>query len=98
MWISLITQYALELAAFVLFAIVVWQSVAIAGGDQFVTLERRWIGKQMTDGRTVALSDEVGVQARTLGPGVHALLPFLYRVKKHHFISIGTAEIGIVRA
>jgi uncharacterized membrane protein YqiK len=75
-----------------------FQSVAIAGGDQFITLERRWLGKQMADGRTVALRDEVGVQARTLGPGFHVLIPFVFSVKKHGFISIGTQQIGIVRA
>lgn len=74
------------------------QSIAIAGGDQFITVERRWFGKQMADGRTVALDDEVGVQARTLGPGVHVLIPFVYKITKHKFISIGTSQIGIVRA
>lgn len=74
------------------------QSVAIASGVQFITLERRWIGKQMADGRTVALDDEVGVQARTLGPGFHFLIPFIYKVKKHRFITIDTIQVGIVRA
>lgn len=73
-------------------------SSAIARGDQFLTLERRWFGKQMGDGRTIALHDEVGLQARTLGPGVHFLLPFVYKVRKHKFISIGTTQVGIVRA
>lgn len=82
----------------VLALFILLQSIAIAGGDQFITLERRWFGKQMADGRTVALRDEVGVQARTLGPGVHFLVPFIYKVTKHKFISIGTTQIGIVRA
>jgi uncharacterized membrane protein YqiK len=73
-------------------------SVAIAGGAQFITLERRWFGAQMADGRTVALGSEVGVQARTLGPGFHVLIPFIYKVKKHPFITIETTQIGIVRA
>ncbi|HVU04678.1 MAG TPA: SPFH domain-containing protein [Polyangiaceae bacterium] len=75
-----------------------FSSIAIARGDQFITLERRWFGAQMADGRTVALRHEVGVQARTLGPGVHFLIPFIYKVSKHKFISIGTNQIGIVRA
>ena len=86
-------------AAAVLFTILlVIQSVAIARGDQFISLERRWFGKQMADGRTVALRDEVGVQARTLGPGVHVLVPFIYKITKHSFVAIGTNQIGIVRA
>ncbi len=78
--------------------ILLWQSVAIVSGDQFITLERRWFGKGMTDGRTVALRSEVGVQARTLGPGVHFFIPFIYTVEKHKFFSIGEEEIGIVQA
>ncbi|MGC4069502.1 MAG: SPFH domain-containing protein [Polyangiaceae bacterium] len=74
------------------------QSTAIARGDQFLTVERRWFGKQMADGRTVALRNEVGVQARTLGPGIHFFIPFVFRVMKHNFISINTDQIGIVRA
>ena len=78
--------------------VIATQSLAIAAGNQFITLERRWFGKPMADGRTVALRDEVGVQARTLGPGVHLLIPFVYTARKHKFITIGTGQIGIVRA
>lgn len=90
--------YALLAFAALVVLLVVSAGVAIARGDQFITVERRWFGAQMTDGRTVALRNEVGVQARTLGPGVHRLIPFIYRVKKHKFISIGTGQIGLVRA
>lgn len=98
MGVELLLDYAkyLAIAFFALIFLMNW--MAIARGDQFITLERRWIGKKMTDGRTIALRNEVGVQARTLGPGVHFLSPFLYKVKKHPFISISTTQIGIVRA
>ena len=45
---------------FVLVALL--QSFTIAKGNQVIVLERRWFGKTMPDGRTVALRDEVGVQ------------------------------------
>jgi uncharacterized membrane protein YqiK len=85
------------LASFLLL-ILAFKSVAVAGGSHFITVERRWFGKPMSDGRTVALQAEVGVQARTLGPGIHMLFPFLYKVTKHKFTFIGTAQIGVVRA
>lgn len=78
--------------------VVLYSSVAVAGGDEIITLERRWFGTQMPDGRTVALSNEVGVQARTLGPGFHLLLPFIYTTEKHRFVVIGTDQVGIVKA
>jgi uncharacterized membrane protein YqiK len=83
-------------ALFLLF--IVYNCVAIAKGNEIITLERRWFGAPMPDGRTVALKHEVGVQARTLGPGVHFLIPFIYKTEKHRFIVIGTDQVGIVRA
>ncbi len=79
-------------------ALLLLKSIHIAGGSQFLTLERRWFGKPMADGRTVALHHEVGVQARTLGPGFHLLMPFVYKVTKNKFTTIGTSQVGIVRA
>jgi uncharacterized membrane protein YqiK len=91
-------QYWLEGFLGLLALLLVTKSVAIARGDQFITVERRWFGKQMADGRTVALRSEVGVQARTLGPGVHLFVPFVFKITKHRFVSIGTDQIGVVRA
>ncbi len=78
--------------------ILVVKSIAIARGNEFIAVERRWFGQQMADGRTVALRSEVGVQARTLGPGFHLFVPFVFKITKHRFVSIGTSQIGIVRA
>ena len=84
--------------AAVLIATVLLKSFTVAKGDQIIVLERRWFGKQMPDGRTVALRDEVGVQARVLGPGFHLLTPFLYKVSKHDFFVIKKNSVGMVRA
>jgi uncharacterized membrane protein YqiK len=86
----------LGVAIFLLLSI--FNSVVVAKGNEIVTLERRWFGTPMPDGRTVALKHEVGVQARTLGPGFHFMMPFLYRTQKHQFIVVGTDQIGLVRA
>lgn len=77
--IEMFETYGLYVVVGLLLLLLLFQSLAIARGDQFVTLERRWFGKPMADGRTVALRNEVGVQARTLGPGVHLLIPFIYK-------------------
>jgi uncharacterized membrane protein YqiK len=73
-------------------------SITIAGGDQFIALERRWLGSEMPDGRTIALRHEVGVQARVLGPGIHFLVPFLYRTAKFKFLTIPKYKVGVVRS
>ena len=96
--LSFIAHFIIPLAIVALVLFVLYNSVTIASGDEFITLERRWFGKQMTGGRTVAYSDEVGVQARTLGPGTHWLIPFIYKVSKHKFLTIPVKQIGLVRS
>ena len=85
------------LVGFVLL-IVFFNSFTVARGNQVVYLERRWFGKQMPDGRTVALRGEVGVQARLLGPGFHFFTPFIYKVYKRPFTVIRRNMVGVVRA
>ena len=77
---------------------VLFNSIVIVGGTQIAVLERRWLGKPMPEGRVVAMADEVGIQARILGPGLHALTPFLYNVEKKPMFDVGTNEIGLVES
>lgn len=95
---QVIFQFApmIVLAFFIL--IVLLKSFAIARGNEIIVLERKWFGKQMPDGRTIALKNEVGIQARVLGPGFHLLVPFIYKTMKRPFITIRENRIGVVRA
>jgi len=86
------------LIVLVLVAILLYQSVIIVGGDMLAVVERRWFGKKMPPGRVVAMSGEVGIMARTLGPGFHFLIPFLYTAQKTPFLKINANEVGIVEA
>jgi len=76
--------------------IVMINATVIVGGTQIAILERRWFGKSIPEGRVVGLANEVGIQARTLGPGLHMLIPFLYRVTKATLTVIGENEVGLV--
>jgi uncharacterized membrane protein YqiK len=78
--------------------ILVWQSIVIVGGTEIAVVERRLFGKKMAHGRVVALQNEVGIQARTLGPGLHLLIPFIYKAKKYPFTSIAENEVGIIES
>jgi uncharacterized membrane protein YqiK len=77
---------------------VILKSVVNAGGDEIVVLERRWFGATMPENRTVARQNEVGVQARILGPGLRFLTPFIYKRRKYKFITISKGEVGLVTA
>ena len=73
---------ALWLIGFLALCYVVKQSVVLVGGMEIAVLERRWFGRDMPQGRVMARRNEVGVQARTLGPGLHFLyFPALFLIK-----------------
>jgi len=78
--------------------ILLFNSFVNVEGNELAILERRWFGKSMPKGRVVAMSDEIGVQARTLGPGLHLLTPFIYSARKVHFTFIGENEVGVIES
>ena len=78
--------------------ILIYESVVVVGGNEIALIERRWFGRKMPQGRVVALGNEVGIQARTLGPGLHFLIPFIYLAKKSVFTEILESEIGLIES
>ena len=66
--------------------------------DEIGIKERKWFGKEMSDGRTIALPGEVGIQARILGPGLKFIIPFMENVVKQKFINVGMNQTGYVKA
>ena len=78
--------------------ILAYFSIVIVAGSEMAVMERRWFGKKMPQGRVVAMGNEVGIQGRTLGPGLHFLIPFIYVARKYPFIEIKDGEIGIVES
>lgn len=74
------------------------QSVVLVPGDKIALVERKWMGKSMPEGRAVAMRDEVGVRARTLGPGLHLFLPLIFRTRLVPMMSIEDNEIGVVES
>ena len=81
-----------------LILILAYNSIVLVSGNAIAVLERRWIGKKMPQGRVVAMGGEVGIQARTFGPGMHFLIPFLYVASKYEFVEINNGEIGTVES
>lgn len=86
--------------AFVLLVLLLWASnlIVVIGGTQIGVVERKYIGRELPRDRVIAQKGEVGVQARTIGPGIHIFFPFLYSVSKQNFIVIQEDVIGLVEA
>ncbi len=78
--------------------ILLYESSVVVGGNEIALIERRWFGRKMPQGRVVALGNEVGIQARTLGPGLHFLIPFIYKAIKSDFTEILENEIGLIES
>ena len=78
--------------------VLIYQSIVVVGGNEIALIERRWFGRKMPQGRVVALGDEVGIQARTLGPGLHFLIPFIYKASKSAFTEILDGGIGLIES
>jgi regulator of protease activity HflC (stomatin/prohibitin superfamily) len=93
---ALILPYLIYIIPVILAIFILVNSIVIVNGVQIAVLERRWLGKSIPEGRVVAMSNEVGIQARSLGPGLHVLIPFLYRVTKSSLMVIGESEVGLV--
>jgi regulator of protease activity HflC (stomatin/prohibitin superfamily) len=96
--LDLILKYWWCLALLVPAAFLLYESVIVVGGKEIALIERRWFGSKMPQGRVVALGNEVGIQARTLGPGLHFLIPFIYKATKSVFTEILENEIGLIES
>ena len=91
-------KIALILLGIVVLVIIIAKTIVNVSGNEIAVLERKYFGKPMPQGRVVAQEDEIGIQARTLGPGLHLLVPFLYSAKQQQFTLIKENEIGLVES
>jgi uncharacterized membrane protein YqiK len=95
---EIITTNGALLIGVLILLIIFFKSIVLVGGREIAVMERRWFGKDMPKGRVIAMKNEVGVQARTLGPGMHFLVPFIYKAKKMPFTFIAEDQVGIVES
>lgn len=98
MLVSTILMIAGITLAVIFLLVLIFSSLLIVGGREIKILERRWFGKEMPKDRIFAMNNEIGVQARTKGPGMYFLIPFIYKRKMYEFTVIGKDEIGLVGA
>ena len=78
--------------------ILLWNSIVIVGGNELAVMERRYFGGEMPEGHVIAMPGQVGVQARTLSPGLHLLIPFLFKIQKLEFVVIKDDQVGMVES
>ncbi|MCX6592172.1 MAG: SPFH domain-containing protein [Acidobacteria bacterium] len=86
--------------AFFFLLIFLFGLVIIRENQVGVVIKRfSWSGKKLPEGRVIALEEEPGYQARTLGPGFHLwYFPVMYKIEKYPITVIAPGKIGLVIA
>jgi len=87
-----------SLPVIIIFIILFYNALLNVKANELAVIELRYIGKNMKEGRTIALPGEIGIQAGVLVPGLHILIPFIQVAKKLRFVVIKDYQIGIVES
>ena len=92
--------FAAGTLAFFFLLIFLFGLVIIRENQVGVVIRRfSWSGKKLPEGRVIALEQEPGYQARTLGPGFHLwYFPVMYKIEKYPITVIAPGKIGLVIA
>lgn len=77
---------------------VVLKGIFLVRDHQVGILTKRFGGKSMPPGQIIARRGEVGVQAKTLMPGLYWRFPLFWSVKKAAIVKIETGKLGIVES
>jgi regulator of protease activity HflC (stomatin/prohibitin superfamily) len=70
----------------------------LIGANQVGILTKNMFGKKMPEGQIIARHGEIGVQARTLMPGLYWRLPIIWSFNKIPVVTVDIAGIGIVES
>ena len=78
--------------------IFILRGFCLIGPNQVGILTKNMFGKKMPEGQIIARHGEIGVQARTLMPGLYWRLPIIWSFAKVPVVTIDIASIGIVES
>jgi regulator of protease activity HflC (stomatin/prohibitin superfamily) len=78
--------------------LVILRGFCLIGANQVGILTKNMFGKKMPEGQIIARHGEIGVQARTLMPGLYWRLPIIWSFTKIPVVTIDIASIGIVES
>jgi len=95
--IGMFGWFVLYLVAFIVL-ILILKGFCLIGANQVGILTKNMFGKKMPEGQIIARHGEIGVQARTLMPGLYWRLPIIWSFNKIPVVTIDIASIGIVES
>ncbi len=96
--VAAIAVVVVAVVVFLLLVLIAGRGAVNVGGQEVGIRERRYVGRPLPAGRVVALSGEIGFQAKVLQPGLKIQIPFLFKVRITDMTSIGEDEVGLIES
>lgn len=93
----LIGGIVLCLVVFIILLVII-KGFCLIGANQVGILTKNMFDKKMPEGQIIARHGEIGVQARTLMPGLYWRLPIIWSFTKIPVVTVDIASIGIVES
>ena len=94
---GMIEWIALSFVVFIVLLFIL-RGFCLIGPNQVGILTKNMFGKKMPEGQIIARHGEIGVQARTLMPGLYWRLPIIWSFTKVPVVTVDIASIGIVES
>jgi regulator of protease activity HflC (stomatin/prohibitin superfamily) len=94
---GMIGWIALGFGVFIVLLFVL-KGFCLIGANAVGILTKNMFGKKMPEGQIIARNGEIGVQARTLMPGLYWRMPIIWSFTKVQVVTVDNASIGIVES
>ncbi len=94
----LIGGIVLCLVVVLIVLLVIIKGFCLIDANQVGILTKNMFGKKMPEGQIIARHGEVGVQAKTLMPGLYWRLPIIWSFTKVPVVTVDIASVGIVES
>src|SRR5512136_1961612 len=78
--------------------LIILRGFCLIGPNQVGILTKNMFGKKMPEGQIIARHGQIGVQAKTLMPGLYWRLPIIWSFRKIPVVTVDIASIGIVES
>ena len=83
---------------FIIVFFIIVLGLKLIGPNEVGILTKKMFGKTMPEGQIIAHRGEVGIQARTLMPGLYWRMPFVWSISKVPVQTIDIDHIGLIEA
>ena len=93
-----VTDILILFAVVILALIFVLPGFALIRDDQVGIVTKKMTGKKLPEGKIIATKGEIGVQSKTLLPGLYWLFPIIWKIESDNVTRIAPGNIGIVES